>query len=39
MYINSVVKKGVKMNYAELTKLMKKAGWKFDHNGKGSHIM
>jgi predicted RNA binding protein YcfA (HicA-like mRNA interferase family) len=27
------------MNYNELTKLMKKAGWRFHHNGKGSHKM
>ena len=25
------------MNYNELTKLMKKAGWQFLRNGKGSH--
>ncbi len=25
------------MNYDELTKLMKKAGWQFVRNGKGSH--
>lgn len=25
------------MNYNELTKLMKAAGWKFERNGKGSH--
>ena len=25
------------MNYAELTKLLKKAGWFFDREGKGSH--
>lgn len=25
------------MNYSELAKLMKKAGWQFDRNGKGSH--
>ena len=25
------------MNYNELTKLMKDAGWRFDRNGKGSH--
>ncbi len=25
------------MNYNELAKLMKQAGWYFDRNGKGSH--
>ena len=25
------------MNYNELARLMKKAGWQFDRNGKGSH--
>ena len=25
------------MNYAELTKLLKKAGWYLDREGKGSH--
>ena len=25
------------MNYNELAKLMKNAGWQFDRNGKGSH--
>lgn len=25
------------MNYNELTKLMKEAGWRFERNGKGSH--
>ena len=25
------------MNYNELTKLMKAAGWQFERNGKGSH--
>lgn len=25
------------MNYNELAKLMKQAGWHFDRNGKGSH--
>ena len=25
------------MNYNELTKLMKQAGWYFERNGKGSH--
>ena len=25
------------MNYNELVRLMKKAGWQFDRNGKGSH--
>ena len=25
------------MNYAELTKLLKNAGWYFDREGKGSH--
>lgn len=40
VYINSVVKnKGAKMNYNELTKLMKEAGWSFNRNGKGSHMM
>lgn len=27
------------MNYGELTKLMKDAGWKFERSGKGSHMM
>ncbi|MBP5638359.1 MAG: type II toxin-antitoxin system HicA family toxin [Victivallales bacterium] len=27
------------MNYNELTKLMKAAGWQFDRTGKGSHII
>ena len=25
------------MNYHELAKLMRKAGWRFERNGKGSH--
>lgn len=25
------------MNYSELAKLMKQAGWHFERNGKGSH--
>jgi len=25
------------MNYFELTKLLRKAGWRFERNGKGSH--
>jgi len=28
---------GAAMNYNELTKLMKQAGWRFYRNGKGSH--
>ena len=28
---------GLSMNYNELIKLMKKAGWQFERNGKGSH--
>ena len=30
-------KKGAAMNYNELTKLMKQAGWQFYRNGNGSH--
>ena len=27
------------MNYAELTKLLKRAGWEIYRNGKGSHVI
>lgn len=32
-----LVLKGAAMNYNELTKLMKLAGWRFYRNGNGSH--
>ena len=32
-----MVDKGTAMNYSELTKLMEKAGWQFERDGKGSH--
>ena len=38
MYVKGVdSKKGAAMNYNELTKLMKQAGWQFCRNGNGSH--